>query len=313
LAAIILNLQVMGKVNKRLLIGASSPLGYFYGFDREKLHGKPAPILESPLSYSLLYDEIWFLNRKVCPHNMENLDFVHFVDEDLMPEGLPKDFFNTVESNPFGQFPWENWKESIKNTIGLRWNFDNHSRSTKFGELLLTPTPGNYQNLVIDRYIATTHGMDLVENSANSIWSQKVDKDQLQLSVSEKLLVSPIISLQTIDGPWHPEIANLREDSLLKKYRQKIQTVTIDEISEIDKRVGELSKEFEKISSKIVTQHFETNGLFVSAAMFLIGLIPVLGNIAGGGQVLKDIHDKIKLREEKGWVGFLGKAKQSLS
>ena len=300
------------KTNKRLLIGASSPLGYFYGFDREAKYGKPSPILESPFSYCLLYDEIWFLTRKVCPPDMEGLDFVHFVDEELMPEGLPADFSDNDKQSPFGDFPWESWKNSISNTIGLRWSYDNHSRGTLFGELRITPTPGNYLNLLVDRYVSTKFDMDLVENSANAVWSQQIDQSELKLSLSEKLFTSSISSLQTIDGPWHPEIGNLREDSLLKKYRKKIQDTSLQDISEVDKRVGELSREFERISSKIVSEHLETTGLFKSAAMFLIGFIPIAGDIVGGGDLLKEIHDKIKDRKEHGWVGFLGKAREEI-
>ena len=61
------------QTSKKLLIGVSSPVGYFYARASEK--GRPAPILETPLSYFLLYDEIWFFSRKICPYNMERLDF----------------------------------------------------------------------------------------------------------------------------------------------------------------------------------------------------------------------------------------------
>jgi hypothetical protein len=44
---------------------------------------------------------------------MEHLEFVHFVDEDLCPEGLPKDAFKEVQRPDFGQFPWEEWKTII--------------------------------------------------------------------------------------------------------------------------------------------------------------------------------------------------------
>jgi hypothetical protein len=61
-----------------------------------------------------------------------------------------------------------------------------------------------------------------------------------------------------------------------------------------------------------VADHFETKGLFTGIAMFLVGLIPTIGNIVGGGQVVNDIHKKLTLRKEKGWVGFLGKARNTL-
>ena len=72
---------------------------------------------------------------------MEKLNFVHFIDEELMPNGLRRDFFNDVDQNPFGEFPWKDWGKVIQNTIGLNWSHDNHSRVMKFGELSLTPTP----------------------------------------------------------------------------------------------------------------------------------------------------------------------------
>ena len=117
--------------NKRLLIGASSPVGFFYARSDEK--GRPAPILESPLSYCLLYDEIWFLSRQVCPYNMEELDFVHFVDEELCPEGLSRDAIPEKDIRELGSFPWEAWTRVIDATIGRRWNYDNHARTLKFG------------------------------------------------------------------------------------------------------------------------------------------------------------------------------------
>lgn len=205
---------------KRLLVGASSPVGYFYLREREC--GRPAPILESPFSYCLFYDELWFLSRKISPYNMEHLDFVHFVDEDFCREGLPQDVFREVERPSFGELPWEYWEKVIANTIGLRWMYDNHGRAVKFGELELLPTPGRYENLLIDRYIATKYDMDLVENSVNAIWSKTFDETELQLKISEKLLHSSIACLQTVDGPWHPAIAELRNDGLLKQYRRKI-------------------------------------------------------------------------------------------
>ncbi|MGA0557383.1 hypothetical protein ACO2Q8_12070 [Larkinella sp. VNQ87] len=295
---------------KRLLIGASSPVGYFYILERET--GKPSPILESPLSYFLLYDEIWFLSRKLCPHNMEGLEYVHFVDEELLPKGLPKDAFNDIQEPNFGSLPWPEWRQIIKNTIGERWNFDNHARSIKFGEISLLPTPGRYINLLVDRYIATEYNMDLAENSANAIWSKQFDSRDLQLKVSEKLLVSKVASLQTIYGPWHPSIEELRSDSLLKAYRRKINSVAIDDIHNIDKRVGELSDEFIKITKKIVMSQFDTSGLYISGLMFLIGLVPVVGNYFGASGVFLEIRDKIKAKKEMGWVGFLGQAHSNL-
>ncbi len=239
------------QTSQKLLIGVSSPVGYFYARASEK--GRPAPILEAPLSYCLLYDEIWFFSRDMCPYNMEGLDFVHFVDEELQPKGLSKDAIPEKQAGPIGPFPWEEWNGVIEATIGRRWSYDNHSRPLKFGEVRLLPTPGNYENLLVDRYIATQYGMDLVENTTNAIWSKDLDQNSLKMEISEQFMHSKIVSMQTIDGPWHPMIAELRSDGLLKSYRSRVGKIAdVKELAEVDARVQELSDAYEEVADRLM-------------------------------------------------------------
>lgn len=297
--------------NKRLLIGASSPVGYFYLQDKEK--GRPAPILESPLSYLLLYEEIWFLSRQLCPYNMEKLDFVHFVDEELMPKGMAADAMPQSVIRDYGTFPWELWNNVIQATIGKRWLFDNHARTLKFGELDLLPSPGRYECLLVDRLIATEFDMDLVENSVNAAWSKDLDEHTLKTTVSEKLLASSLSSMQTIDGPWHPVINDLRSDSLLKAYRRRIDSLgPASDLSELDTRLLELSNEFERVTRKIVEAHYDISSLGVSAGSFLLGLVPGAGEVLGGLDFAKDVLEKLRARKNSGWVGFIGRARTKL-
>ena len=291
----------------KLLIGASSPVGYYYALSND--YDRPAPILESPFSYMLLYDELWFLTKAICPYNMVDLDFVHFVDEELLPKGLPKDFLIQVdEPEEFGVFPWEEWKKIISRTIGLRWNYDNHARSLDFGELKILPTPTRFENMLLDRYIATEYDMDLVENTANAIWSKKFDEKQLKINVSEHLVASYVASFQSIGGPWHPSIDDLRTDDLLKNYRGKIESISdVKELNDVGRRVTELSIEYKNITSKIRDQYFDTTSLWDGVLEFLIGLVPVTGNLVGVAGLTGDIINKMQSRKEDGWVGFLGR------
>jgi hypothetical protein len=298
-------------MNSRILIGVSSPVGYFYRREKEK--GRPAPILESPLSYCLLYDEVWFLSRKLCPYNMEKLKFVHFVDEEIQPKGLPKDAISESDNRDCGPFPWDTWNQVIDATTGRRWNYDNHARRLQFGELSLTPTPGRYENLLVDRRVAAEFGMDLVENTANVVWSREFDEQHLKMNISEHILQPQMASLQTVDGPWHPVIEDLRNDNLLKSYRQRIGAIeNSKELTDLEVRLAELSAEFERVTSKIVKDHFDTASLGQSAIMFLLGLIPGAGNVIGAIGLLKEVADKLAARREAGWVGFLGKAQIAL-
>jgi hypothetical protein len=299
------------KKNK-LLIGASSPVGYYYA--RESEERRPGPILEAPLSYMLLYDQLWFLSRKLCPYNMEQLDFVHFVDEDLCPEGLSRDALaSEVPGEPFA-FPWDTWKNTIAATIGLRWSYDNHARGLKFGELGLLPTPGRYENLIVDRLIASRYDMDLAENTPNAAWSRQYEQDHLQMSISERMLSARLTSLQTIDGPWHDSIADLRSDRLLKTYRNKISGIdSITNSAELDNRLQSLSDEFERETRKIVSEHFETMNICTNTLLYLISILPIIGTVGtilGGGKLVQEIIQKRRQRRERGWVGFLSSVEQ---
>jgi hypothetical protein len=212
-----------------------------------------------------------------------------------------------------GDFPWDLWNEIIDATIGRRWRYDNHGTLLSFGEFKISTSPGRYESLLLDRFVATEFGMDLVENTVNAVWSKHFDEQNLKMSLSEKLLRTKVVSLQTIDGPWHPAIQDLRTDGLLKSYRRKVGAVAdLRDISTLDTRLGELSSEFERITRKIVADHLSTSSLGESTVMFILGLIPALGNIVGAGGLLKDVLAKLEARRNAGWVGLLGKATAKL-
>jgi hypothetical protein len=84
-------------------------------------------------------------------------------------------------------------------------------------------------------------------------------------------------------------------------------------LSELDAHVEELSNEFERVTAQIVADHFETASLGTSTALFLLGLIPTIGNVIGAGALLAEVTEKLQSRRENGWVGFLGKAKGQLN
>ncbi|WCL51465.1 hypothetical protein [Leptospira sp. GIMC2001] len=299
-------------MRKKLLIGVSSPVGYYY--ELEKIKGRPGPILETPLSYFLLYDEIWFFSRRICPYNMENLKFVHFIDEELEPKGLSLDAIPKDEQKELGRFPFEDWNKIIVSTLGNDWRYDNHSRSFKFGEFNILPTPGNFQNLLIDRYIASKHGMTLVENSANSLWSREFNESHLQMKISERLINASTTSIQTLEGPWHPSIEELRNDNLLKLYRNKIDNqLSVEDITNLDNKIQELSNEFDSIVNRIVRDKFNKISVGKSAALYFLGLIPTAGNFIGGFGLLKETVDLIQARNNEGWTGFLGQAKKMVN
>lgn len=100
-------------------------------------------------------------------------------------------------------------------------------------------------------------------------------------------------------------IKDLRSDSLPNSYRRRIRSISeLADLSQLDTRIGELSNEFERVISEIVKEHFDTMSLGKSAAMFLLGLVPGLGDFIGGADLLKEVASKLSARRSKGWVGF---------
>ncbi len=72
-------------------IGLSGPIFYDYKYPARQvltsIPRSPNPVLDSPFGLFLLFDEIWFLARGLCPDNMRDLSYVHFLDEEsLLPQ-----------------------------------------------------------------------------------------------------------------------------------------------------------------------------------------------------------------------------------
>ena len=98
-------------MGKRIaFIGLSTPLFYDYRNPASKaisdLGSSPNPILDSPFGLFLLFDEIWFLCRSLCPQNMRDLPYVKFLDESgKLPllkniEDRSKNILGTIEEDP---------------------------------------------------------------------------------------------------------------------------------------------------------------------------------------------------------------------
>lgn len=69
---------------RRALVGFSSPVGYSYEYPAEKTpndeRSSPNPVLMGATGLFVLYDEIWFACRSLCPQNMRSLSYVKFLD-----------------------------------------------------------------------------------------------------------------------------------------------------------------------------------------------------------------------------------------
>src|SRR5689334_3222402 len=81
----------MGDTKRIAFVGLSGPIFYDYNNQATRaasdLIDSPNPVLDSPFGLMLLFDEVWFLCRSLCPENLRGASFVKFVDETSL---LPK-------------------------------------------------------------------------------------------------------------------------------------------------------------------------------------------------------------------------------
>lgn len=71
---------------RKAFVGLSGPLFFDYQHhflaDASDPGPSPNPILDSPAALALLYDEVWFLCRALCPESMRGQPYVRYVLED---------------------------------------------------------------------------------------------------------------------------------------------------------------------------------------------------------------------------------------
>ena len=289
---------------RKLYVGVSSPVGYSYLTESQQ--GKPCPILEAPLSYLLLYDEIWFLTRRLCPFDLENLEFVHFVDEELRPEGIAKDELPALGDRQLPSWDWPTWETHVDRILGnhREWRCDNSGRPFKYGEILLRPTPGSAENLLFDKFLCSQYGMDLAENTPNAVANSVFDEELLKLTLSQRLLATRIPSLYSLQGPWHPVIADIRSDPFLKDFRRKIQSSQgLENLESVDEKLRDLCREYEKQVRKSVVQRFSTADIYYSTASFILGFVPVVGEIVSTTEWGRNLIQKIRTRGQvRSWL-----------
>ena len=242
---------------RKALIGLSSPIGYDYSNNFESEKGKPNPLLDSPMGLFLFYDELWFINRRTCPLNCENLPYVKFLDEEFDLSKLDLEQFRWKNMQIEKYIPRDTLVNSSDNLIKAielnigqeRRRIDNHGRNFKIGKIDTTPNP-TARNLIIDDFIASQFGFELIMNSLTSVLATpaKIDiKSELENSLTQLLICENIPNFQLLEGPYHALIEDLRSECLLKYFRNKIEYVTENKSKE---ELLELKLELKKSMNK---------------------------------------------------------------
>ncbi len=220
-------------------VGFSSPIFYDYkNCMRDVPHEDwriPNPVLECPFGLFLLYDEIWFPNRILCPKNMHQLPYVRFMDEggimpDLADFEMPK-VWSMMQTDPTLSSRYDRFMESFSHyaetveRVGINWKPapDNHSRSLEIAGAKVTGNSVDLGSLMLDMEVIkrlNKKNVQWITNSFTQRWLEDPDPIIVRSRLAETMVIEHIPSYQMPDGPYHPCLEDARNDPSLRDFRK---------------------------------------------------------------------------------------------
>ncbi len=316
-----------GKRNRTAFIGLSGPLFYDYrnSATRTKadMSSSPMPVLVAPISLMLLYDELWFLTKSLCPENLRHCSFVRFVDEsgaldDLDPaharewiklnsHDLESRAYQIIREDFFDHYA------DILAATGVSWNnaCDNHTHGLKIGPFDVGANSASFASLLLDLYILEKLERPYVDLIANPYLERCVERSVFpagKLTFSERLLGPRLLNWQTPLGPYRREIEDLRQHRFLEDYRSWVaqQDTSFDE-KEAAERKEAVEREIDEAMRKALLEKLD-DGVLVKNSAVLLGKAALDFVSFGFSGHLQDAAEAIKKAVEtrpSRWQGFL--------
>lgn len=310
---------------RRAFIGLSTPIGYDYGNFASKAPAdeasSPNPVLDSPFGLLLLFDELVFLTRSLCPENMRNLPYVSFLDESLLlPHLLTEEVEaaeNAVWNAEFGTAISMRPYSDVIDAIGLPsdMNVDNHSHGLSLGALSRQANP-SMSNLAIDMLVHAKLRDPTLELIANSRFHGAIEDTAIAPShpqLAEVIAIEGIPNYLTSKGPYHPIIEDVRSNKYLSDFRhwiaQKPRNASASEVAAMKKDVEHALREAQEthfLRRLEPKRHFETIGKAMLGDALGV-LCPFTGTLSAIMETTIDAaNDK-----EQFWQGFLTSSRRT--
>lgn len=308
---------------KKALIGLSTPIGYSYRNNIEKLKGQPNPIIDSPIGLFLFYDELWFVNRRTCPINCQNLSYVKFLDEEYDLSKLNIEQFcwenSEIEKHVITSLEgikWSSWTDAIERNLKERKQYvDSHGRSFNLGNLNASPRPTPI-NLLIDDFLANQFNLELITNTVTNqyaLTTKKFENTEERI-LTQYLLCENIPSFQLELGPYHELIEDIRSDKLIKNFRNKMTSVlSSNETKSIETLKENLEKEMTNYLHKLIIKQVDQKRIIKGSSSVIFGQVPILSNVYSGLEGGAEVYNGIKDRKTSGWMAFIAKVKQRIN
>ncbi|XDA99613.1 hypothetical protein AB1M95_06815 [Sulfitobacter sp. LCG007] len=248
-------------------IGFSTPVGYDYENTALKVpsdtSSSPNPILVGATGIFVLFDEIWFPCRSICPQSMRGLHYVKFVSEEYddididdeiarnIADGIPKNLdLNSIHPDGYSTF--------MERYYGFNGP-DNHTHGVNFfkrtlngnldalchaRDLIILEKLGNDFTPVLN---GVTRQMSLPQEWA---WLRNEDEDRAVRIADHLLTIDGIYDITGPDGPYHPVIEELRQHHYASSFRRWIRGETSSlhnqELGDIVSGMNDVVRAFER-------------------------------------------------------------------
>lgn len=301
-------------------IGLSSPIFYDYATTATRapsdIHSSPNPILEGAFGSMLLYDELWFLCRSLCPENMRQLSYVKFLDE----IGLVKDIAFNVVPPPEAVFSKDalarysnsssRYSEMVRKSR-FYWDHrvDNHTHTLDVCGFRLNGNSWNARAAVIDLMVVELieHEVELITNSFTAALFQNEVSERNRIEIAQQLVLDTVPQFLSETGPYHPCLEEVRDSNYLHDFRRwmrrEFSTAGERELAEIK---DEIDTKIADSKRDVFLKHLDRRGTYATLAHSLLGigadsLIPGISNIKG----LAGLYTAERKKESIRWQGFL--------
>jgi hypothetical protein len=308
-------------------IGLSTPSFYDYAHKASTAPSdgmsSPNPVIEGAFGAMLLYDELLFLCRSLCPENMRGLPYVRFLDEEgrippVDPQWLPapEEMFAPTAIELFQRS--SHAYEFVREHAGIHWDAaaDNHTHGLRVADHRLVGNSWSIRNVMFDVLLVERlpENVELVTNSFSSVLFQAEASVNSRLLLTERLVLDAVPQFMSPKGPYHPCLEEVRGSVFLSNFRQWMASTSVGRSAE---ETAEVKREVEaklvESQRDVFMRYLDPKGSFTTFADTLVGI--GMDAIVPGSGAIKDLFGQRNVENEKQgmrWQGFLLDARQRI-
>lgn len=303
------------------LIGLSTPVAYDYGVEatptKADMNSSPNPILDSPFGLMLLYDELWFVSRSLCPENMRGCSFVRFLDEDgalteLGELDIEEEYeaYLAAEEKSGRQPGFANaWRrvDAIPRNWDARW--DNHTHGLDLAGKEAAGNSADPRLILLDLAIIehlNQKGLELAGNTVGQERMEVLQPSVRRADLAHVLTIGHLPNYLSAKGPYHPVIDEVREDRFLKDFRRWITETSETSTEEAAAIKATVEKGLRRAQREAFLAHLNPRAHYETVGKTLTGVVGdlIVPGVGTAGQLIQDVRDMRSVRNER-WQGFL--------